>query len=179
MLYENIETVASNVLFYNISVDCIRAQRAFSIQMPDQYVFCHLAFLEWVIFNILPYKLLTRQQGCGSGPSITIRKFFNGSGSYPGYVKLYKKYQILQKNCFFKFLGKFLKFWFAGSGSGQKWTGSATMFWSIPNLLPVFRIDKYLLWYQYLRVPNLGLFIKFTDWALLKKNKSSGLVKMN
>ena len=28
------------------TVDCIRAQRAFSIQMPDQYVFCHLAFLE-------------------------------------------------------------------------------------------------------------------------------------
>jgi len=30
-------------------VDCIRAQRAFSIQMPDQYVFCHLAFLEYVL----------------------------------------------------------------------------------------------------------------------------------
>ena len=32
-----------------ISVECIRAQRAFSIQMPDQYVFCHLAFLEYVL----------------------------------------------------------------------------------------------------------------------------------
>ena len=31
------------------SVECIRAQRAFSIQMPDQYVFCHLAFLEYVL----------------------------------------------------------------------------------------------------------------------------------
>jgi len=31
------------------TVDCIRAQRAFSIQMPDQYVFCHLAFLEYVL----------------------------------------------------------------------------------------------------------------------------------
>jgi hypothetical protein len=34
-------------MFYDcFAVDCIRAQRAFSIQMPDQYVFCHLAFLE-------------------------------------------------------------------------------------------------------------------------------------
>ena len=32
-----------------VSVECIRAQRAFSIQMPDQYVFCHLAFLEYVL----------------------------------------------------------------------------------------------------------------------------------
>ena len=31
------------------SVECIRAQRAFSIQMPNQYVFCHLAFLEYVL----------------------------------------------------------------------------------------------------------------------------------
>eukprot|EP00092_Neocalanus_flemingeri_P001562 GFUD01001664.1.p1 GENE.GFUD01001664.1~~GFUD01001664.1.p1 ORF type:complete len:742 (+),score=116.54 GFUD01001664.1:253-2478(+) len=31
------------------TVECIRAQRAFSIQMPDQYVFCHLAFLEYVL----------------------------------------------------------------------------------------------------------------------------------
>jgi len=31
------------------TVDCIRAMRAFSIQMPDQYVFCHLAFLEYVL----------------------------------------------------------------------------------------------------------------------------------
>eukprot|EP00095_Tigriopus_kingsejongensis_P005701 snap_masked-scaffold810_size94089-processed-gene-0.1 protein:Tk05701 transcript:snap_masked-scaffold810_size94089-processed-gene-0.1-mRNA-1 annotation:"low quality protein: tyrosine-protein phosphatase non-receptor type 9-like" len=31
------------------TVEQIRAQRAFSIQMPDQYVFCHLAFLEYVL----------------------------------------------------------------------------------------------------------------------------------
>ncbi|TRY78674.1 hypothetical protein TCAL_11593 [Tigriopus californicus] len=31
------------------TVEHIRAQRAFSIQMPDQYVFCHLAFLEYVV----------------------------------------------------------------------------------------------------------------------------------
>lgn len=31
------------------TVESIRAQRAFSIQMPDQYVFCHLAFLEYVL----------------------------------------------------------------------------------------------------------------------------------
>ena len=35
--------------FHIFSVECIRAQRAFSIQMPDQYVFCHLAFLEYVL----------------------------------------------------------------------------------------------------------------------------------
>ena len=34
---------------FDFSVECIRAQRAFSIQMPDQYVFCHLAFLEYVL----------------------------------------------------------------------------------------------------------------------------------
>ena len=28
------------------TVQRIRSQRAFSIQMPDQYVFCHLALLE-------------------------------------------------------------------------------------------------------------------------------------
>lgn len=27
----------------------IRAQRAYSIQMPDQYVFCHLALIEYAI----------------------------------------------------------------------------------------------------------------------------------
>ena len=37
------------VIFACIPVECIRAQRAFSIQMPDQYVFCHLAFLEYVL----------------------------------------------------------------------------------------------------------------------------------
>ena len=31
------------------TVERIRSQRAFSIQMPDQYVFCHLAFLEYVL----------------------------------------------------------------------------------------------------------------------------------
>ena len=31
------------------TVESIRSQRAFSIQMPDQYVFCHLAFLEYVL----------------------------------------------------------------------------------------------------------------------------------
>lgn len=31
------------------TVEHIRGQRAFSIQMPDQYVFCHLAFLEYVV----------------------------------------------------------------------------------------------------------------------------------
>ena len=31
------------------TVELIRSQRAFSIQMPDQYVFCHLAFLEYVL----------------------------------------------------------------------------------------------------------------------------------
>ena len=31
------------------TVEQIRMQRAFSIQMPDQYVFCHLAFLEYVL----------------------------------------------------------------------------------------------------------------------------------
>ena len=29
------------------TVRLIRSQRAFSIQMPDQYVFCHLALIEW------------------------------------------------------------------------------------------------------------------------------------
>jgi tyrosine-protein phosphatase non-receptor type 9 len=31
------------------TVESIRSQRAFSIQMPDQFVFCHLAFLEYVL----------------------------------------------------------------------------------------------------------------------------------
>jgi len=31
------------------TVEAIRAQRAFSIQMPEQYVFCHIAFLEWAL----------------------------------------------------------------------------------------------------------------------------------
>ena len=31
------------------TVERIRSQRAFSIQMPDQYVFCHIAFLEYAL----------------------------------------------------------------------------------------------------------------------------------
>ena len=45
----NIESSRPAHLIDLFSVECIRAQRAFSIQMPDQYVFCHLAFLEYVL----------------------------------------------------------------------------------------------------------------------------------
>lgn len=31
------------------TVEKIRSQRAYSIQMPDQYVFCHLAFIEYAL----------------------------------------------------------------------------------------------------------------------------------
>lgn len=31
------------------TVEKIRSQRAFSIQMPDQYIFCHLALIEYAI----------------------------------------------------------------------------------------------------------------------------------
>merc|ERR1740137_498911 len=31
------------------TVEKIRSQRAYSIQMPDQYVFCHLALLEYAL----------------------------------------------------------------------------------------------------------------------------------
>ena len=31
------------------TVEKIRGQRAFSIQTPDQYVFCHLGFLEYAL----------------------------------------------------------------------------------------------------------------------------------
>ena len=31
------------------TVEKIRSQRAFSIQTPDQYVFCHLGFLEYAL----------------------------------------------------------------------------------------------------------------------------------
>jgi len=31
------------------TVERIRTQRAFSIQMPDQYVFCHLALIEYAL----------------------------------------------------------------------------------------------------------------------------------
>ena len=33
------------------TVENIRSQRAFSIQMPDQYVFCHLALLEYALIH--------------------------------------------------------------------------------------------------------------------------------
>jgi tyrosine-protein phosphatase non-receptor type 9 len=33
------------------TVEKIRAQRAYSIQMPDQYVFCHLALIEYALAN--------------------------------------------------------------------------------------------------------------------------------
>lgn len=31
------------------TVEKIRGQRAFSIQMPDQYIFCHLALIEYAV----------------------------------------------------------------------------------------------------------------------------------
>lgn len=31
------------------TVERIRSQRAYSIQMPDQYVFCHLALIEYAL----------------------------------------------------------------------------------------------------------------------------------
>lgn len=33
------------------TVERIRSQRAFSIQMPDQYVFCHLALIEYALIK--------------------------------------------------------------------------------------------------------------------------------
>lgn len=33
------------------TVEKIRNQRAYSIQMPDQYVFCHLALIEYALAN--------------------------------------------------------------------------------------------------------------------------------
>ncbi|XP_013144980.1 PREDICTED: tyrosine-protein phosphatase non-receptor type 9-like [Papilio polytes] len=33
------------------AVERVRAQRAHSIQMPDQYVFCHLALLEYAVMH--------------------------------------------------------------------------------------------------------------------------------
>lgn len=35
------------------TVEKIRAQRAYSIQMPDQYVFCHMALIEYALANKL------------------------------------------------------------------------------------------------------------------------------
>lgn len=31
------------------TVEIIRSQRAYSIQMPDQYIFCHLALIEYAL----------------------------------------------------------------------------------------------------------------------------------
>lgn len=33
------------------TVERIRSQRAYSIQMPDQYVFCHLALIEYALMK--------------------------------------------------------------------------------------------------------------------------------
>jgi tyrosine-protein phosphatase non-receptor type 9 len=33
------------------TVEKIRAQRAYSIQMPDQYVFCHVALIEYAVVH--------------------------------------------------------------------------------------------------------------------------------
>ncbi|KAI8434401.1 hypothetical protein MSG28_012439 [Choristoneura fumiferana] len=33
------------------AVERVRAQRAHSIQMPDQYVFCHLAIIEYAVMQ--------------------------------------------------------------------------------------------------------------------------------
>lgn len=42
------------------TVERIRGQRAFSIQMPDQYIFCHLALIEYAISKeIIPPTDLT------------------------------------------------------------------------------------------------------------------------
>jgi tyrosine-protein phosphatase non-receptor type 9 len=35
------------------TVEKIRKQRAYSIQMPDQYVFCHVALIEYALANNL------------------------------------------------------------------------------------------------------------------------------
>lgn len=40
---------AEGVLDVRGTVERIRSQRAHSIQMPDQYVFCHLALLEYAV----------------------------------------------------------------------------------------------------------------------------------
>ncbi|KAJ8714639.1 hypothetical protein PYW07_002864 [Mythimna separata] len=42
---------AEGVLDVRGTVERIRAQRAHSIQMPDQYVFCHLALLEYAVMH--------------------------------------------------------------------------------------------------------------------------------
>lgn len=35
------------------TVERIRSQRAYSIQMPDQYIFCHLALIEYAVTHNL------------------------------------------------------------------------------------------------------------------------------
>ncbi|CAB3244619.1 unnamed protein product [Arctia plantaginis] len=42
---------AEGALDVRATVERIRAQRAHSIQMPDQYVFCHLALLEYAVMH--------------------------------------------------------------------------------------------------------------------------------
>lgn len=42
---------ASGVIDIQGTVEKIRSQRAYSIQMPDQYVFCCLALLEFAMCN--------------------------------------------------------------------------------------------------------------------------------
>ena len=39
------------------TVEKIRSQRAYSIQMPDQYIFCHLALIEYAYQKELIDKL--------------------------------------------------------------------------------------------------------------------------
>ncbi|KAF2349383.1 PTP type protein phosphatase [Trinorchestia longiramus] len=49
------------------TVEKIRSQRAYSIQMPDQYVFCHLALLEYALYtNKMPDADLTGFEGDAS-----------------------------------------------------------------------------------------------------------------
>jgi tyrosine-protein phosphatase non-receptor type 9 len=42
------------------TVERIRSQRAYSIQMPDQYIFCHLALIEYALAKqLIPHVDLT------------------------------------------------------------------------------------------------------------------------
>jgi tyrosine-protein phosphatase non-receptor type 9 len=42
------------------TVERIRSQRAYSIQVPDQYVFCHLALIEYALGKqLIPHVDLT------------------------------------------------------------------------------------------------------------------------
>jgi tyrosine-protein phosphatase non-receptor type 9 len=51
------------------TVEKIRAQRAYSIQMPEQYVFCHLALIEYALAN----KLLN--------PDVNLNGFYDDDDS--------------------------------------------------------------------------------------------------